>query len=107
MPDDFESASAVTEPGLRERTQRSPQSRLLWAVLQDGIKTYMKYAASTDKRSIRVYNEARDWIMQDDPTWVCSFVNICHILDLHPEYIRDGLERWRSKGDPTSLEQAA
>ena len=37
-------------PQVAERIRRQPECRLLWAVLQDGVETYMKYAAATDRR---------------------------------------------------------
>jgi len=37
-------------PHVAERLRRQPECRLLWAVLQDGVETYMKYAAATGRR---------------------------------------------------------
>lgn len=83
-------------PQVAERIRKQPECRLLWAVLQEGVETYMKYAAATNRRGRRLFREAEDWIMQDDPTWLCSFVSICHILGLDPGYLRLGLRRWRA-----------
>ena len=105
--DTIDFALPLPEPGLQERAQRSPECRLLWAVLRDGIEDYMKYAPATDRRGQRLFQEAREWILQDDPTCLCSFVSICQVVGIEPEYIRDGLERWRSEHTATSLEQAA
>ena len=107
VPDTIDFAPPLAGPGLPERAKRSPECRLLWAILRDGIEAYMKYATATDRRGQRLFREAREWILQDDPTWLCSFVSICHIVGLEPEYIRDGLERWRSEHSPTCLERAA
>ena len=95
IPDSFDFALPLPEPGLADRVQRSPECRLLWAVLRDGIEDYMKYARATDRRGQRLFQEVREWILLDDPTWLCSFVSICHVVGVEPVYIRDGLERWR------------
>jgi hypothetical protein len=39
--------------------------------------------------------------------WLCSFVNICHILGVGPDYLRQGLRRWRAKQSILALKQAA
>ena len=94
-------------PQVAERLRRQPECRLLWAVLEDGMETYMKYAAATGRRGKRLFAEAERWIMADDPTWLCSFVSICHILGLEPGYLRMGLKRWRTRTSAPELPQAA
>jgi hypothetical protein len=94
-------------PQVAERIGRPPECRLLWAVLQDGVETYMKYATATGRRGKRLFAEAERWIMEDDPTWLCSFVSICHSLGLEPEYLRAGLKRWRMRTSVSELQQAA
>ena len=94
-------------PQVAERIRRQPECRLLWAVLQDGVGTYMKYAGAIGRRGKRLFAEAERWIMADDPTWLCSFVSICHILGLEPDYLRMGLKRWRMRTSAPALPQAA
>jgi hypothetical protein len=94
-------------PQVAERIRRQPECRLLWAVLQDGVGTYMKYAGATGRRGKRLFAEAERWIMADDPTWLCSFVSICHILGVEPDYLRMGLKRWRMRTSAPALPQAA
>ena len=94
-------------PQVAERINTQPECRLLWAVLQDGIETYMKYAHATNRRGKRLFAEAERWILQDDPTWLCSFVSICHVVGLEPAYLRAGLQRWRTRVNPPELKQAA
>ena len=45
-------------PQVAERIRRQPECRLLWAVLQDGVGTYMKYAGATGRRGKRLFAEA-------------------------------------------------
>jgi hypothetical protein len=82
---------------VQERIHQQPAYRLLWAVLQEAIETYTKYAFATGRRGQRLFREAEEWIMQDDDFWLYSFTNVCHILGLDPDYIRIGLKRWRSR----------
>lgn len=98
---------SVPPSAVAERVQKHPECRLLWAVLEQGIETYMKKAFATSRRSQRLYQEAEAWIWQDDPTWLCSFVNICHILGLDPDYLRTGLKRWRAAQEPPAFKLAA
>ena len=94
-------------PHVAERINTQPECRLLWAVLQAGIETYMKYARATNRRGKRLFAEAEQWILQDDPTWLCSVVSICHVVGLEPAYLRAGLQRWRTRVNPPELKQAA
>jgi hypothetical protein len=105
----FSSSSplAVPSPAVTERIQSQPECRLLWAVLENAVDTYMKNAAATGRRGKRLFQEAEAWIMQDDPTWLCSFISICHVLGLDPDYLRRGLRRWRAERSAPPFKQAA
>lgn len=89
-------SSLVSPPTIAERVQRQPECRLLWAVLESAIETYGKYGNAKSQRKRRLFQEAEEWIFQDDPTWFCSFINVCHALGLDPDYLRSGLRRWRT-----------
>jgi hypothetical protein len=106
---DFTTPASYSVPPqeLAERMRRQPECRLLWAILHEGIESYMRYAAASGRRGKRLFSEAEQWIMQDDDTWLCSFVSICHVLGLEPEYLRTGLKRWRARRHTTGLPQAA
>src|SRR6266851_1029606 len=97
----------ASSPAVTEHIEKQPECRLLWAVLVEGVETYMKYAFDTRRRGQRLFREAEEWIMHDDLTWLCSFVNICHNLGLDPDYLRQGLRRWRAKQSILALKQAA
>jgi len=106
--DAFTGSPLATPPtAVAERIRTQPECHLLWAVLREGIETYMKYATATNRRGQRLFTEVETWIFTDDPTWLCSFLSICHVLGLEPEYLRTGLQRWRARQHPTHLEHAA
>jgi hypothetical protein len=65
------------------------------AVLEDAIDCFQKYAHTDDLRGRQIFVEAHDWIMSGDKRWLFSFENICQIVDMNPDYIRQGLHRWR------------
>jgi len=81
-------------PEVAERIRKQPECELLWAVLENGLSDYMKYATAPGRRGKRLFREAQEWIMSDDLTWLCSFLNICHVLGIDPDYVRAGLQRW-------------
>jgi len=97
----------VPPPQVVEQIRARPECRLLWAVLQEGIETYMKYAVATSRRGQRLFADAERWIGEDDPTWLCSFVSICHVLELDPGYLRAGLHQWRATTLASESRQAA
>jgi len=99
--------SSIVSSEVRERIRSQPECQLLWAVLEEALGTYMKYVSATDRRGQRLFKEAEQWIFQDDYRWLCSFRNICHILELEPEYIRTGLTRWREAQQAVVASEAA
>jgi hypothetical protein len=75
--------------------------------MENAIDMYMKNATATGRRGKRLFRETEEWIMREDSTWLCSFVNICHVLGLDPNYLRTGLRRWRNAQTPSAFKQAA
>jgi hypothetical protein len=70
---------------------------LVRATLDDAIHTYRRYAFAKGRRAQRLFREVDEWISADDWSWPFSFVNICEVLDLDPDYIRTGLKLWRER----------
>ena len=98
----------VLSTEVAERIRTQPACHLLWAILENGMLEYMRYVTATHPRGKRLFRETEDWIMQDDPTWVCSFVSISHILGLDPGYLRTGLKHWREQQSaPAAFKHAA
>jgi hypothetical protein len=98
----------IPPPAVAEQIRRQPECQLLWAVLENAVEEYHKYATATSRRGKRLFREAEAWIMQDDPRWLCSFVSICHILEIDPDYLRTGLRRWHeAHAAPALLKEAA
>lgn len=70
---------------------------LMRAVLEDALGCFQKQTVSSGRRVQRLAREAAAWLFANDYNWPFSFVNICAVLGLDPEYIRMGLKRWRQR----------
>jgi len=80
---------------LRNDQARPPEHRLMLAVLEDAVRSYQRYLSSSDSRGRRLFREVEEWFDSDAATWPFSFVVICQIFDIEPEYVRAGLRAWR------------
>ena len=76
----------------------SPEKRLMLAVLEYAIYEFARYVGSDVRREKRLFQEARDWIFElIDKEWPCSFENICCVLNLNPDYLRLGLQKYENE----------
>jgi hypothetical protein len=67
---------------------RTSEQRLALAVLERAILDLLKYRYARRRRQQRIYREAYEWVAADDHTWMYSFVNICSLLHLSSERLR-------------------
>ncbi|HXG17534.1 MAG TPA: hypothetical protein VNN62_00475 [Methylomirabilota bacterium] len=79
----------------REATRGGVERALMCAVLEDAVYCFQKYFAGTRRSHPRLARETEWWFWANDYHWPFSFVNICAVLDLDPETIREALQRWR------------
>ncbi len=78
------------------KTHLEPEKKLMLAVLEDAVTCFQGYFAARDKKEAKLFREAEKWILQHDKSdWLLSFDNVCETLGLNPDYIREGLLRWR------------
>jgi len=73
-----------------------PEKRLMLAVLEEAIATFQRHALGSDRRSQRLVEEVESWTSGAEADWPFSFANVCAALDLEPEYLRAGMERWKA-----------
>jgi hypothetical protein len=86
---------------LRRKTLLEPEKRLMLAILEDGIQCYFDNLHAGGGKKRRLFEDAETWIVASDDDWVFSFESVCDALGLNPEYVREGLLRWREKsGNP-------
>jgi len=76
--------------GRLRSTERSGEVRLMIAVLEDGVLTYLKYAGATDPKARELFRDAEQWIESSEAD-IMAFETICHTVGLDPDYIRRGL----------------
>lgn len=81
----------------RRKIPLEAERTLLLAILEDGIRSFQENLFATSGKRRTIFDEANEWIFSDDDTWFCSFVSICHLLNLEPQYIRRGLRQWEAK----------
>ncbi|HJQ84101.1 MAG TPA: hypothetical protein VKA21_08500 [Candidatus Binatia bacterium] len=77
----YEAVYRRAEPACGER-------RLLLAVLEDGIRTFLKHARATHGRALNLRREAYTWLTTDDRTDVFGFENICEALGIDASRLR-------------------
>ena len=68
-----------------------PERELMLAVLADAVECYWKYSGAHDGVGTRLFQDAREWLLEDDERRPFSFVNVCSALQLDPGYIRRGV----------------
>ena len=86
----------------RRKIPLEPERTLLLAVLEDGIRCFQENLFAVNGKRRGLFDEAKDWLFSDDANWFCSFVSICTLLNLEPNYIRRGLRQWEANARKTT-----
>jgi hypothetical protein len=81
----------------RRKIPLEPERILLLAILEDGVRCYQENLFITGGKRRALFDEAKEWLFSDDADWFCSFVSICTMLNLEPNYIRRGLRQWEAR----------
>jgi hypothetical protein len=71
------------------------EKRLMLAVLEDALDCFRKYASAIDGQGMQMFRDVDVWITSRDRRWFYSYENICDTLEIDPDYLRDGLGKWR------------
>jgi hypothetical protein len=74
---------------------REGEEALMLAVLRNAVEFFQMYALAKDKKGKELFREAQEWILERNSDWFFSFENICESLALDPNYVRQGLLRWK------------
>jgi hypothetical protein len=75
----------------RRQKASAPEKKLMFAIMEDAIICFQKYASTRNHREMRHFREAESWIFNKHSDWWFSFENICAHLGLDPDYVRRGL----------------
>ena len=96
--------SAQYFDNLRRKTLLEPEKRLMLALLEDAIHCFQDNMSAQTVRKKKLFDETEDWIVEMDGDWIFSFDHVCETLGFSPEYVRQGLLRWKEKHKPQRLE---
>jgi len=86
----------------RRKIPLEPERTLLLAVLEDGVRCYQENLFAINGKRRTLFDEAKEWLFSDDADWFCSFVSVCTLLNLEPNYIRRGLRQWEAQARKAS-----
>ncbi len=65
------------------------------AVLEDGVQCFQDNVFAQSRRKKKLFEGAKEWIMETNSDWIFSFESICEVLEFNPDYVRQGLLRWK------------
>lgn len=98
QPDVFEPDTLLPAQyfaALKRKKFPSGEHRLLIALIQDAVECFQKHLHASDAKRRQLFLDAEGWIGDDDDFGVFSFNNVCALLGMNPDYVRQGLTRWR------------
>jgi len=81
----------------RRNANLEPERELMLAVLEDTVWCFQKYIFARDSKREGLFRDAEAWIFEGNSDWLFSFENICQLWGLHPQYVRQGLSRWKER----------
>jgi hypothetical protein len=82
---------------LKRKRFSSGEHRLLIAIMQDAVECFQKHIHARDSKRRQLYLDAESWIASEDYSGTFSFNNVCDLLGMSPEYLRQGLIDWRDR----------
>jgi hypothetical protein len=74
---------------------REGEERLMLAVLESAVEDFQTYVLARNPSGKKLFQQAEEWLLEKDSEELFSFENICETLQLHPDYIRQGLMVWK------------
>jgi hypothetical protein len=77
---------------LPSATHWTPEKKLAAAVLASAMVEIRDHCGNPAHR--RRVAEALEWVALDDTAWPFSFVRLCNLFDLDPEWVRGVVRRW-------------
>src|SRR4051794_1237561 len=67
------------------------QRELASGILKQAAQDLRRFHGTTTAVERELYLDAYSWIISDDCSWPFSFVNVCQVLNLEPESLRQEL----------------
>ena len=69
----------------------SPEKAIAGSMLRQAAYDLRRFRGASSGVERQLYLDAYDWVTADDFSWPYSFVNICQLLNLAPESLRQEL----------------
>ena len=90
--DDLMAGGELLPAQLPAATHWTPEKKLAAAVLASALVEIRDHHGSPGHR--RRVAEALEWVALDDGEWPMSFVRLCALFDLEPEWVRGVVATW-------------
>jgi hypothetical protein len=82
----------------RKRFASEGERKLLFAVLEDAIRCYLKYRDAGGASRVRPeFIEAAEWLSSDEESGAFAFVRVCEALGIDADRIRTGVHNHRGR----------
>src|SRR6266705_3553743 len=65
------------------------QRELASGILKQAALDLRRFHGATSAVEREFYLDAHRWVVSDDCSWPFSFLNVCHVLNLAPETVRE------------------
>jgi hypothetical protein len=78
---------------LRHRTSLEGERKLMFAVLEDGVRCYLKNMVARSRHRRILFFEVRDWMEAQYSNGPFSFESLCQEFGMDGAQVRDALER--------------
>ena len=81
----------------RRKLHLEPERKLMLAVLEDAIACFQKYVFARQGKGKILFQDAEDWIMDENADGLFSFAHVCETLGFDPAYLRQGIVVWKQQ----------
>ena len=72
-------------------TSETGQKELAAGVLKQAAQDLRRFDSATSAVERELYLDAYSWLTSDDSSWPFSFLNVCQLLNLTPDIVRQEL----------------
>src|SRR2546423_9050488 len=72
-------------------TSEAGQREMATGVLKQAVQDLRRFHGATSAIERELYRDAYQWLISDDCSWPFSFLNVCQLLNLGPESLRQEL----------------
>src|SRR5258708_37801860 len=79
-------------------TCETSQKNLAAGVLKQAAQDLRRFHGATSAIERELYLDAYSWLTSDDSSWPFSFLNVCQLLNLTPDIVRQELVADASAG---------